>query len=432
MGVDDILVFTLGDENLAPFRLNPFEFFESENISSRVDMIKATIESAFDMEAAIPQIIESSIYSAYQKFGWDIATGRNSQFENPFDKTINSFPTLEDVISEVNIVVERQGFDDRLKNDYIGSIKARLQGLTVGAKGSMLNTPRGFDFRELLDKRVVIELEEIKSPSEKSFIMGLILVNLNEAIKIKYRENRDFKHITLIEEAHRLLSKYEVGDSSNKKRGVESFTDMLAEIRKYGESLIIVDQIPNKLTSEVLKNTNTKIVHRLFAIDDKEAIGNTMALTDEQKNFLSRLEVGRAVLFNQSYYNAIQVQISPLNSQSIEGDIGEDEIRAKWLSFYRDILELQDINLDNFSKIFEFSRAWQIFLDYDRGDNELFNRSKRDIHNRLKGGDVDIDELSLFLNRVFYNNSNRNLKDILTELKSSEEIGFLIKKIRRR
>ncbi len=68
---------------------------------------------------------------------------------------------------------------------------------------------------------------------------------------------------------------------------------MLAEIRKYGESLIIVDQIPNKLTSEVLKNTNTKIVHRLFAIDDKEAIGNTMALTDEQKNFLSRLEVGR-------------------------------------------------------------------------------------------------------------------------------------------
>jgi len=64
-------------------------------------------------------------------------------------------------------------------------------------KGAWLNTHRGFDFRELLDKRVVIELEEIKSPSEKSFIMGLILVNLNEAIKIKYRENRDFKPLHL-------------------------------------------------------------------------------------------------------------------------------------------------------------------------------------------------------------------------------------------
>ncbi len=32
MGVDDILVFTLGDENLAPFRLNPFEFFDAVKI----------------------------------------------------------------------------------------------------------------------------------------------------------------------------------------------------------------------------------------------------------------------------------------------------------------------------------------------------------------------------------------------------------------
>jgi len=87
---------------------------------------------------------------------------------------------------------------------------------------------------------------------------------------------------------------YEFGDSLNKKRGVESFTDMLAEIRKYGESLIVVDQIPNKLTSEILKNTNTKIVHRIFAVDDKEALGNIMALSDEQKEFLSRLETGRA------------------------------------------------------------------------------------------------------------------------------------------
>ncbi len=79
---------------------------------------------------------------------------------------------------------------------------------------------------------------------------------------------------------------------------------MLAEVRKYGESLIIVDQIPNQLTPEVLKNTNTKIVHRIFAADDKEAIGNTMALEKEQKEFLSKLDVGRAIVFNQNFYNS--------------------------------------------------------------------------------------------------------------------------------
>lgn len=40
----DLLIFTLGKDNVAPFRLNPFEFFEHESITSRVDMIKASIE----------------------------------------------------------------------------------------------------------------------------------------------------------------------------------------------------------------------------------------------------------------------------------------------------------------------------------------------------------------------------------------------------
>ena len=69
---------------------------------------------------------------------------------------------------------------------------------------------------------------------------------------------------------------------------------MLAEIRKYGESMIIADQIPNKLTPEVLKNTNTKIVHTIFAQDDKDAIGGTMSLTKDQRVFLSNLKRGRA------------------------------------------------------------------------------------------------------------------------------------------
>lgn len=139
--------------------------------------------------------------------------------------------------------------------------------------------------------------------------MGFILTNLCEALRAKYNKDKHFKHITLIEEAHRLLSKYTPGDSLNKKNSVETFTDMLAEVRKYGESLIIADQIPNKMTPEVLKNTNTKIVHKIFAEDDKEAIGNTISLSKEQKDFLSSLPTGRAIVFSQSWIKAIQVQI---------------------------------------------------------------------------------------------------------------------------
>ena len=332
---DDLLIFTLGRDNIAPFRINPFEFYPHENISSRVDMIKATLEAAFDMEAAIPQIIESAIYECYENYGWNIATNENENYENPFADGVFTFPTLSDLLVQVERNINNQGFDDRLKNDYIGSIRARLQGLMIGSKGLMLNCKRSVDFKELVNRRVILELEEIRNASEKSLLMGFVLTNLNEAIKACYLENTDFKHMTLVEEAHRLLSKYTAGDSMSKKQGVEAFSDMLAEVRKYGESLIIVDQIPDKLTPEVLKNTNTKIVHKIFAADDKKAIGNTMALKEDQMDFMSNLQTGRAIIFSQGYEKAVQVQVKMVTNTTSKEIISEDVIRDNILEFYK-------------------------------------------------------------------------------------------------
>lgn len=330
----DMIVFTLGKDDIAPFRLNPFQFFRHENISSRVDMIKACIEAAFDMEAAIPQIIESALYKSYEDYGWNIATNRNSKFDDPFADDVNAFPTLSDLIDNTVKVVENQGFDERLKKDYIGSIKARLAGLVVGAKGLMLNSHKSVDFEELLNHNVVLELEEIRSGDEKSLIMGFILIDLMEAIRAKYLKEGKFRHLTLVEEAHRLLSKFEPGDNPSKRHGVEMFSDMLAEIRKYGESLVIVDQIPNKLTSEVLKNTNTKIIHRIFAEDDKDAIGNTVMLDKEQKEFLSNLEAGRAIYFSSGTQKALQIQIDKSSDTSRKAP-EDSELVEKAFEYYR-------------------------------------------------------------------------------------------------
>ena len=331
---EDILIFTLGNDKVAPFRLNPFEFFEGESITSRVDMLKAAMEASFDMEAAIPQIIESAMYSCYEDYGWNIDTDENEKFDNPYDEGVYSFPTLEDLLNKIEIEVTKHDFDDRLKKDYIGSITARLQGLLVGSKGQMLNSRRSIDFRELIEKKVVLEIEGIKNGTEKSLVMGFILTNLCEALRAKYNKDKHFKHITLIEEAHRLLSKYAPGDSLNKKNSVETFADMLAEVRKYGESLIIADQIPNKMTPEVLKNTNTKIVHKIFAEDDKEAIGNTISLSKEQKDFLSSLPTGRAIVFSQSWTKAVQVQIEQMTNTTSDEIIDEDRLRNRVEDFY--------------------------------------------------------------------------------------------------
>ena len=160
--------------------------------------------------------------------------------------------------------------------------------------------------------------------------MGFILARLSAVIKDEHRKNPNYQHITLIEEAHRLLAKVEYGDSGSKKTAVETFTDLLAEVRKYGEGLIVVDQIPNKLAPEVLKNTNTKIIHKILAKDDKEAVGDTMLMDDKQKEYLSALTVGNAIVFSEYTDKPVHVHIKQVSNTN-EEQIDNAEVRVRFL-----------------------------------------------------------------------------------------------------
>jgi hypothetical protein len=190
----------------------------------------------------------------------------------------------------------------------------------------MLNTRRSMNLDQLLDKRVVIELEELKDEQDKALLMGLILTRLAECMKQRHREQPGFRHLTLVEEAHRLLSRPEPGDPGSKKMGVEMFANLLAEVRKYGEGLIIADQIPNKLVSDVIKNTNTKIVHRLFAADDRNTIGDAMGLSDEQKDFLPMLQPGETIIYCGGWHGPVRLKITE-TVKTNGAELGEAEIR---------------------------------------------------------------------------------------------------------
>lgn len=316
-----IVVFTLGNETNAPFRLNPFEMVKGEILSAHIDMVKATFTSAFPMEASMPQILEEAMYNCYRKKGWDVDTNTNEKYgDKAFDPDVNSFPIMSNLLDEMEAVVKTKSFGAELQANYIGSLVSRLSNLTVGAKGNMLNCEHSTDFRYIATHNVIMEMEDLKNPEDKSLFMGFILARLTAVIRQLHKENPSFRHITLVEEAHRLLSKVEYGDSGSKKTAVETFTDLLAEVRKYGEGLIIVDQIPNKLAPEVLKNTNTKIIHKILAKDDKEAVGDTMLMGDRQKEYLSALEVGNAIVFTEGTDKPVHVKINQIS------DTNEDEI----------------------------------------------------------------------------------------------------------
>jgi len=86
---------------------------------------------------------------------------------------------------------------------------------------------------------------------------------------------------------------------------VEMFADMLAEVRAYGEGLVIAEQIPSKLIPDVIKNTAVKIMHRLPAQDDRDAVGATMNLTSAQSAYLVTLKPGEAAAFSDGMDSAL-------------------------------------------------------------------------------------------------------------------------------
>ena len=72
---------------------------------------------------------------------------------------------------------------------------------------------------------------------------------------------------------------------------------MLAEIRSYGVGLIIADQSPRKVSTDVVALTDMKMVFRLVESVDKQIIGDSTNMTDAQIQRMAKLKPGEAFLF---------------------------------------------------------------------------------------------------------------------------------------
>lgn len=325
----NIEYYVLGREDLTPFRLNPFELVsERENLSGHISVLNATLGAVFPMEASMPYLVEEAIIKAYKNKGWDVHGNTNYLMDDPWVEGSDAWPTFGDMIALLDDIIKSKGMGREFEEKYRGSLVSRLSNLTLGTKGRMLNTRHSLDFDKLLDKKVVIELDELKDEQDKALFMGLILSRLAESMKHRHRKEPTFRHLTLIEEAHRLLTRPEPGDPGSKKLGVETFANLLSEVRKYGEGLIIADQIPNKLVSDVIKNTHTKIVHRLFSADDRNTIGDAMGLSDKQKDFLPLLQTGETIMYCGGWHAAVRVQVGQ-STNTTSTNIPEDHIQAK-------------------------------------------------------------------------------------------------------
>ena len=328
-GFEDILIFTLGAEaskTSVKYRINPFETNPNISLQTHIDYLLSTFKAAFDLYPPMPYILEKAVYEVYSDRGWDIVENKNVY-------GLTEYPTLTDLYNKIDVIVENLGYHQEVQSNVKAALQARVYSLMIGGKGAMLNTPKSVPIDELLSRPVVMELEDLGDDETKSFVIGILLVQLYEYRKsLMTKGSKNLSHILMIEEAHRLLKNVsEGGEGGNTRaKSVEFFCNLLAEIRTYGQGIIIADQIPTKIAPDTIKNTNLKIVHRTVALEDREAMGRAMNMNPEQIEYLSSLRRGYAAVYAEGDNKPKCVKL-PLVASYYEKERLEviDEVRRK-------------------------------------------------------------------------------------------------------
>lgn len=329
--VPPMRVYTLGDERIAPFRINPFAFEIVDadtrvHVQTHIDFLKAVFNAAFILYAPMPYVLETALHEVYVDKGWNLTTGQNDRMPAHLrgqEQDWPVFPTLTDLYNKIDDVVKALGYDERIERDVTAGLKARIGSLRIGGKGQMLDTAYGVSIGELLSTPTVLEMERIGNDDEKAFLIGIILTRLYEYRTLEAKTQNaanTLRHVIVFEEAHRLLKNTDTSvgseESNAKAQAVETFANMLSEIRAYGQSVLIAEQIPVKLAPDAIKNTNLKLMHRMVSIDDREVLGGTMNLTEDQTRYAATLAPGEAIAWSEGLHRAALVRIPKLKDKS--------------------------------------------------------------------------------------------------------------------
>jgi len=313
--IPELKIYTLGYEHPVdsfPLRLNPFYCPQGVPLQTHIDHLKSVFFSSFVLYAPMPYVLEKCLYHIYLDRGWNLITSNNHR-----GMGLEAYPTLDDLYNQIAPVVEGLGYGERLTKDIRAALETRINSLRMGAKGLMLNTSEIPDFENLFNSPTILELRYMGNEDEKSFLMALILIFLYEYRESQQSGSKKPLHLLVIEEAHRLLrniDKERRSDESNARaQAIESFTNILAEIRAYRQGVIIADQIVTLLAPEVLKNTNLKIAHRIVALDERETLGQAMVCNDKQRTYLAQLKVGETLIYQEGMDAPNLVRVHFLN-----------------------------------------------------------------------------------------------------------------------
>ena len=288
---EDILVFTVGRNDVVPFYFNPKQ--RPEGVEEYV-WIKQ-----------LAQIIEK-VYL--------LGPGANDVFME--SAGVDTFKEMHD-----KVLKQRKRARELL---WWASVKRTLNAINYPGLGEMVNCFKGHSIPDLLNKKVILELDGL-SGSDQAFVIGSLLLWIYH-YRMRQPEREVLKHFIIIEEAHHLFLK---------TRQEEDIADIIMrEIRELGESIIIIDQHPSKMSVSALGNLSTKFALTLSLNQDVSALANAMLLERHEQKYLSMLTIGHCVCRSDRLTKPVLLLIPhfPLK----KGVVTDEDLKAYMQGYLQD------------------------------------------------------------------------------------------------
>ncbi len=204
--------------------------------------------------------------------------------------------TLSTLVKTIEAYPLRSAYDNETKV----ALLRRLVPLTQGQAGRALDGPSTLTFREILGKAVCIELGHLRDVQTRAVFAEIVLKTIYEQ---RVREKGALEHLTVVEEARNIAPARRAEDPPSVGER------MISELRKFGEAMLFVAQFPSQVASEVVKNSGTRVVHRVGWPEDVGIIGDSMGLSQPQREYVTKLGVGEAVVSLTRLPKPVLVQV---------------------------------------------------------------------------------------------------------------------------
>lgn len=308
---DDVSVYGTNPQLTPLLRLNPFSFPKEIHILEHLDRLVEIFNVCWPMYAAMPAVLKKAVEQSYQDCGWDLL-----QSSNPYGRL---YPNFNDIADNIKTIIDSSEYDDENKGAYKGALLTRIESLTNGINGLIFSNDE-LTNEHLFDSNVIVDLSRVGSTETKSLLMGILVLKLQEYRMANGDMNAELKHITVLEEAHNLLkrtSTEQMAESANLLgKSVEMLANAIAEMRTYGEGFIIADQAPGLMDLSVIRNTNTKIIMRLPDFSDRDLVGKSANLNDDQIIELAKLPKGVAAVYQNEWIQPVLCKVEKVEYDS--------------------------------------------------------------------------------------------------------------------